>query len=296
VKALDWEQVDPFLKTAIREDLGNNTVGDDITSQAVLAGQKAPIARARLVAKTPGVLAGVCLFRRLSRLMGQTLKFQIHLEDGAKCLPGDSILTLKGPADQILALERTGLNFLQQLSGTATLTAKFVATAKPASPEILDTRKTIPGLRLLQKWAVLLGGGTAHRFGLFDMVLIKENHITIFKKLNPSASLSDLICQVRKEVPGKIIEIELTCLDQLKEVLEVRPDIVMLDNFSQEQAKEAVDFVNSLAEKPFKLEISGGITLDTIQAYANTGVDRISIGALTHSAPALDISLLIEDA
>jgi len=249
---------------------------------------------AALIAKAPGVIAGIAVLRRLARFLGDRLKIRPRLEDGSACLPGDTVLTLVGPITQLLALERTGLNFMQRLSGTATLTRRFVEAAKPHPAKILDTRKTTPGLRRLEKWAVKLGGGENHRFGLFDMVLVKENHIALFRESHPGATLSEMVRQIRLKTPDKKIEVEVTSLTEMQELLETPPDVLMLDNFSLKEATNAMRFLATLPKKPFETEISGGVSLGSIQAQAATGVDRISIGALTHSAPALDLSLLVQ--
>jgi nicotinate-nucleotide pyrophosphorylase (carboxylating) len=293
--ASDWEQIDPLLRAALAEDLGGSSLEGDVTTRAVLGNSPEPVLRAKLISKAQGVIAGVAIVRRLVRFVGGKLSFQVNLDDGSKCLPGDVILTMKGPATQLLALERTGLNFLQRLSGIATLTARFVEAVRPYPVQILDTRKTTPNLRHLEKWAVRIGGGVNHRFGLFDMVLVKENHIALFKRSRKEANLAEMVRQIREKTPDKKIMVEVVSLDQVKELLSVPPDYVMLDNFSVERAREAVEFLKQLPEKPFETEISGGITLANVREMAATGVDRISIGALTHSAPALDMSLLVEE-
>jgi nicotinate-nucleotide pyrophosphorylase (carboxylating) len=207
---------------------------------------------------------------------------QVLVRDGQVCQPGTILALLNGPARSLLSAERVALNFLQHLCGVATLTAKCVAKAEGTACQILDTRKTILGLRSLQKYAVKSGGGTNHRFHLGDRILIKNNHLAL-------ASLGDCIRRARSQFPLGWIEVEIDSINQLEDAISTGVNATLLDNMSPEQVRECV----VLARKRVYLEASGGITLDNLASYAATGVDGISIGALTHSAPAVDMSMRI---
>jgi nicotinate-nucleotide pyrophosphorylase (carboxylating) len=230
------------------------------------------------------------------------VKFEALVEDGARVAPGDRLAIVSGLMEFILTGERTALNFLQHLSGIATLTRKYVDAIAGLPCKILDTRKTLPGWRLLEKYAVRCGGGHNHRMGLFDGILVKDNHLTgLGPKLKglflaiKSHLVAEISAQLRSylessfSLPGAM-EIEVESLEQLQWALSCLPDMVLLDNMPPEQLRQAVEIRNSSNSKVL-LEASGGITLETVRAIAETGVDRISIGALTHSAPALDIAL-----
>ncbi|MEO6785162.1 MAG: carboxylating nicotinate-nucleotide diphosphorylase, partial [Chthoniobacteraceae bacterium] len=211
--------------------------------------------------------------------------------DGTTLKPGDTALEISGPVRSILTAERTALNFIQQLSGVATLTRRFVDAVKPHRARILDTRKTTPGLRALEKAAVVAGGGTNHRFGLFDMVMVKDNHLAVGATL---AQLQENVRRFRSEHPGVRVEIEADRLDQVREFLTLDGvDVILLDNMTNAQLAEAVKLRGDCA---VLLEASGGVTLETVNAIAATGVDFISVGALTHSAPAVDFSLELTEA
>jgi nicotinate-nucleotide pyrophosphorylase (carboxylating) len=269
---------------ALEEDLGN--VGD-LTSQAVIPADLA--GRAVLVARAPGVLAGLGAAEITFGLVDPAVAFAPLLEDGAALKPGDRLATLSGPMRSILAGERVALNFLQRLSGVATLTARYVAEVADLPCRILDTRKTTPGWRVLEKYAVRQGGGHNHRLGLFDMVLIKDNHLAAVGPGLPP--VQQAVKQAREKYGHSVpLEIEVDTLGQLDAALAARPDILLLDNMSPEQLGEAVARRNATSPG-ILLEASGGVTLATLRALAESGVDRISVGALTHSAPALDISL-----
>lgn len=252
----------------------------DVTSAATVPAE-APL-RGRLIAKADGVVAGLPLARTLCRLVDTDLTVTAHRTDGAVVSAGDLVATLEGPGRSLLTAERPALNLLGHLSGIATLTRQYVEAVAHTDAAILDTRKTVPGLRRPNKYAVRQGGGTNHRMGLFDMVLIKENHI------DAAGGVASALQQARNTHGDQYpIEIEVTSLDELDAACPHAPDIVLLDNMDVPTIRTAV----ARAPDSITLEASGGITLDALPAVAETGVDRISVGALTHSAAALDLSL-----
>lgn len=270
--------IEEAVKAALKEDLGH---GFDVTSNILIPASAK--AHGVLRARQAGVLAGLEIALSTFALTDPEFEFAVHLTDGEKLKKGAVIAEIQGPARAMLTAERVALNFLNHLSGIATLTAAYVKEVKGTGVEICDTRKTLPGLRLFQKYAVYCGGGANHRFGLDDAVLIKDNHIAVAGGI--SAAL-DQACMLAGHT--KKIEIEVDTLAQLKEVLEHGgADIVMLDNFSLANLKKAV----ALAEGQAVLEASGGVDLTTVKEIAKTGVHYISVGALTHSAPQLDIGL-----
>jgi nicotinate-nucleotide pyrophosphorylase (carboxylating) len=241
--------------------------------------------RAEIHAKQSGVVAGIAPAREAFRQLGSDVRFVAHVQDGARVSAGDVIAEVSGPARALLSAERTALNFLQHLSGIATLTAKFVAAIAGSKAMIVDTRKTTPGLRLLEKAAVRAGGGRNHRFALHDGVLIKDNHI------GAAGGITAAVQAARRAAHHLLaIEVEVTTLEPLDEALAAGADVVMLDNMDLPTLQEAVRRVAGRA----LVEASGGVTLDNVQEIAAAGVDLISVGALTHSAPALDLSCLIE--
>jgi nicotinate-nucleotide pyrophosphorylase (carboxylating) len=275
-----------LIEMALQEDLGDHLSPDaDITSACFVD----PIVEgaATLVARGPGVLAGLPAAALVFVRVDPTLKFDARIQDGAVLNSGDHIATITGLMTSILAAERTALNFVQQLSGIATLTHQYAQAVAGFSAKILDTRKTTPGWRLLAKYAVRQGGGYNHRIGLYDMVLIKDNH---WAAMLAPRMLKESFCHVRKRHPELSIEIEVESLAQLDEVLPAGPDMVLLDNMPPDRMREAVRRRDAVAPGVL-LEASGGVNLQTVRAVAETGVDRISVGALTHSAPALDIAL-----
>jgi len=273
------QYLESIITRALQEDLGE---AGDITTNSVLS---EPVqGRGYLISKGEGVLAGIKVAERVFLALDKNLNFQAFFEDGLKVTPGERLALVEGSLQSILTAERTALNFLQRLSGIATLTAKFVEKVKPYPVKIFDTRKTTPGLRLLEKYAVRMGGGFNHRLGLYDAILIKDNHIKAI------GGISQAIKNAQLKYPDARIEIEIQNLEQLKEALNVGADIIMLDNLELPEIKEAVNLVNHRSV----IEVSGGVTLDNVAEIARTGVDLISVGALTHSAPALDISLEIE--
>lgn len=275
-----------LIEAALREDLGED---GDVTSRFFTP--ESARGRARIFAKEPARLSGIEIAARVFAEVDQQLRVEIVAQDGAKLEPGDTVLRIEGSLRSILTAERTALNFIQRLSGVATLTASYVEAIGNSSTQLLDTRKTTPGWRSLEKKAVADGGGTNHRIGLFDHVMVKDNHLLA----EPDrAHLQDSIRRCKAEFPAKRVQLEADTIEQLLEFLEFEGvDSVLLDNMSNDDLREAVRLRNE--RKPdLKLEASGGITLETIGGVAQTGVDFISVGALTHSATAVDFSLEIE--
>lgn len=278
------------IALALTEDLG--LVGD-LTSEAII-----PLAldgQAIYVARTPGVLAGLpaaeLVFQTLEK-RGLSARFEPLLSDGSKIDRGTAVARVSGSMRAILAAERTSLNFLQHLCGIATLTRRYADLIADLPCRLLDTRKTTPGWRLLEKYAVRCGGGHNHRLGLFDAVLIKDNHLAALARSGLGhGSLVEAVTLARvKHGHAVPLEIEVDTLEQLEVALPARPDIVLLDNMSLEQLRQAVQRRNAVAPTVL-LEASGGVNLSTLRGIAETGVDRVSVGALTHSAVALDLGL-----
>lgn len=269
---------------ALTEDLGS---AGDLTSQATIP--KDLTGRAVLAARQPGVLAGLPAAQQTFALVDPALSFAALCEDGSPLEPGDQLAIVQGRMRSILAAERTALNFVQRLSGIATLTRRYVDALSGFPCRILDTRKTTPGWRLLEKYAVRQGGGHNLRMGLHDGILIKDNHLAALADHADPIAESVRLCR-QKHGTAVPLEIEVDTLAQLEIALKAGPDIVLLDNMSLDQLRESVRRRNAVAPDVL-LEASGGVTLDTVRSIAETGVDRISVGALTHSAPALDIAL-----
>jgi nicotinate-nucleotide pyrophosphorylase (carboxylating) len=272
-----------LIDFALTEDLSDD---GDVTSRATIP--EGLRGRAAFVARAPGVLAGIEAAERVCLRVDPKLEFAALRQDGYRVAAKETFATVEGPMRSILMAERTALNFLQRLSGVASLTRQFVDAVAGLPARILDTRKTTPGWRLLEKYAVRMGGGTNHRVGLFDMVLIKDNHLAALKPVE--TAIRRAVESARAEFPTLPLEVEVDSLEQLDQALEVRPDVVLLDNMLLDQMREAVARRNAVAPA-VKLEASGGVTLQTVRTIAETGVDRISVGALTHSARALDIAL-----
>jgi len=271
-----------LIELALAEDLG--TTGDRTSLATIPAGASAT---AGFVARLPGVVAGLPAAEMVCQAADPALAFTAVAADGARVERGTRLATVTGPLRAILVAERTALNFLQRLSGVATLTRKFVDAAAGFRAQILDTRKTTPGWRLLEKYAVRAGGGANHRVGLFDGILIKDNHLA---GLGRGVRLA---VEAARAYPGNAdlaVEVEVETADQLEEALAVRADIVLLDNMTLDQLRAAVARRDAVAPGVL-LEASGGVNLATVRDIAATGVDRVSVGALTHSAPALDIAL-----
>ncbi|CAN2221760.1 NadC Nicotinate-nucleotide pyrophosphorylase [Candidatus Nanopelagicaceae bacterium] len=264
-----------LIKRALAEDLQG---GQDITSVATVSGSEKVVAD--FVSRKAGVVAGIDMACAVLEEVGLT-DIAVRVKDGASVKQGEVLMTVRGDTRAILLAERTALNFLGHLSGIATLTRTWVDAIAGTTCEIRDTRKTTPGMRLLEKYAVRMGGGTNHRMSLSDAALIKDNHIAA------AGSAAQAFSKVRAEFPTSEIEIEVDTLNQLREVLPLKPDVVLLDNMSPAQCAEAVSIVAGAT----KLEASGGISLENAKAYASTGVNFLAIGALTHSAPVFDIGL-----
>lgn len=264
----------------------------DVTSLATIPANGR--AAARFVARSAGVIAGMPVLELVMRRFGLGGFYRAEAQDGQAVGRGDVLASVFGPAREVLAVERTALNFVQHLSGIATTTARFVATVEGTKAVILDTRKTIPGWRPLEKYAVRCGGGRNHRFGLFDAVLVKDNHLAWLRRTGADDPIGRAVERSRAAAPrAAFVELEVDSLDALDRALECRPDIVLLDNFDLGGLAEAVRRRDERAPG-ILLEASGGVRLETVAAIARTGVDRISVGALTHSAPALDVALDFE--
>lgn len=264
-----------LIKRALAEDLQG---GEDITSVATVSGDEKVVAD--FVSRKAGVIAGIAMAKAVLEEVGLT-DIDVLIHDGESVQAGQVLMTVRGDTRAILLAERTALNFLGHLSGIATLTRRWVDAISGTRCQIRDTRKTTPGMRLLEKYAVRMGGGTNHRISLSDAALIKDNHIAA------AGGVAAAFSKVREKFPSSEIEIEVDTLDQLREVLPLNPDLVLLDNMSPAQCAEAVAIVAGAT----KLEASGGISMENAKAYAETGVDYLAIGALTHSAPVFDIGL-----
>jgi nicotinate-nucleotide pyrophosphorylase (carboxylating) len=271
-----------IIREAAARALGEDRGPADITTMACVGA--AVQGEARIFAKEPCVLAGLPVAEQVFREQDPSLKIEAALEDGALVGPGETVLTITGSAASILTAERCALNFLQQLSGVATQTRLFVESLTGTKCRILDTRKTVPGLRALQKYAVRCGGGTNHRFGLYDMFLLKDNHLAL---MGADGTLAEAVRRARALQPEAKIEVEVDRVDQIADVLAQRVDRILLDNMTLDEMREAVSLIAGRAET----EASGNITLDRVRDVAGTGVDFISVGALTHSVRAIDFSL-----
>jgi nicotinate-nucleotide pyrophosphorylase (carboxylating) len=274
------KEIDAAIGIALEEDAG----GGDVTSEALIPSGLS--GKASILVKEKGVLAGIDVAARAFKLTDPSLKIKILIKDGTSIQPGDIAAVITGSVKSLLKAERTALNFLQRMSGIASLAARYAAELKGYSAKVYDTRKTTPGLRVLEKYAVRMGGGQNHRRNLGDAVLIKDNHIAALRATG--MNLEQIINKAREKAPrGMTIEAEVTNLAETAEAIKAGADIIMLDNMSAGDMKRAVDMVAGRA----KVEASGNITLDNLRETAATGVDIISIGALTHSYKALDISL-----
>jgi nicotinate-nucleotide pyrophosphorylase (carboxylating) len=283
---------DRLAALALAEDLDS---AGDVTSLAIIGADLQ--GKAALVARSAGVLAGLPAAEGIFAHVDPSLQFAAHLRDGAALQKDTIIATVSGPLRSILTAERTALNFVQRLSGVATLTRRYADLVRDLPCRVLDTRKTTPGWRLLEKYAVRMGGGHNHRLGLYDGILIKDNHLAGLRPGEPSrvsggvaSAISQAVSRARAAFPALPIEIEVDTLEQLEAALAQRLAIVLLDNMTLAELRQAVARRNAAAPEVL-LEASGGVTLETVRAIAETGVDRISVGALTHSAPALDIAL-----
>ncbi|HSP32849.1 MAG TPA: carboxylating nicotinate-nucleotide diphosphorylase [Thermoanaerobaculia bacterium] len=270
---LDREAIRKLVQRALDEDL------PDITAEAIF--DASDRGTAEFVIKAPGVIAGLEFAELTFAILDSSARFLARVEDGAHVKPGDVVAEVNASVVALLSGERTALNFMQRASGIATATRLYVDAVAGTNAKIYDTRKTAPGLRLLDKYAVAAGGGENHRMGLFDMFLVKNNHI------DRAGSIRAVVKRIRATDAKQRVMVEVRNFDELDQALAVEPDFILLDNMTADQMREAVGRTNGRVP----LEASGNITLDTIRAAAETGVDRISIGALTHSVKALDISM-----
>ena len=280
MEPLSSDEIRLALEASLAEDVGP---GDVTTLATVPANAQAT---AVIAAREPIVVAGLRFAMEAFRLLSNEIDVVEQCADGEHIPPGRSLLNVRGQARAILTAERVALNFLQRLSGVATLTRLFVDAVAGTNARILDTRKTTPGWRRFEKYAVACGGGQNHRFGLFDMVLIKDNHLAALRDEKPNA-IAAAIERARKTYPNLKVEVEADSLDQVQQGVDARADIILLDNMSLEDLRSAVKIVQGRS----KLEASGGVNLNTVRSIAETGVDFISVGALTHSARAVDIGL-----
>ena len=273
-EALDKDVYLPLVRSALAEDVGSG----DVTTMSLIA--QGSFASGVIVAKEPLVVAGVDLAIASFRELEKSIDFSVEVLDGQDGDFFQPLIRIHGPARALLTAERTALNFVQRLSGIATLTAKFVQQVSGTNTKILDTRKTIPGWRILEKYAVVCGGGINHRFGLYDQVMIKDNHLVAV-----GGNIKKAVKCARENYPKLKIEVEADTVEQAKTAAEAGADIILLDNMSCEELIQSIELISGRS----KTEASGGITMDTVREIAETGVDYISIGALTHSAPAVDI-------
>lgn len=278
---IDYKIIDKIIQSALKEDIGDG----DITTIATISREKQVLAS--FLVKQEGILAGLSIAERVFHLLDKSIEFTGKIEDGSKVNNGDIVATVEGNARTILTAERTALNFLQRMSGIATFANIFVEAVKHTKAEIIDTRKTAPGLRYLDKLAVKLAGCKNHRIGLYDMFLIKDNHIEV------AGSITNAVNACRdynfRNHSNYLIEVEVKNLAETEEALNSNTDVIMLDNFSIDDMSKAVRLIDGKC----KVEASGGVSLEIVKQIAETGVDYISVGALTHSAKALDISLNI---
>jgi nicotinate-nucleotide pyrophosphorylase (carboxylating) len=288
MKKLSIAQIMPIIKMAIEEDLGQG----DLTSELFFRDNT--ITKANVVSREEIIVCGMPVVKEILRCYDRKLKLKVHVDDGQAAHVGCKIAAIEGPLCSMLSAERVMLNFLQRLSGIATTTNKYVQAVKGTKAKIYDTRKTTPGWRILEKYAVRCGGGYNHRLGLYDGILIKDNHLAQLGR-NFQPKLRKIIGEARKVKGVKFVAVEVDHVDdQLNYVLEIPGvDIVLLDNMGQWQLKHAVDMRNTMCGKDKKplLEASGNITLQNVSAIAQCGIDRIAVGAITHSASAVDIGL-----
>ncbi len=271
-----------FIENALREDVGNG----DHTSLSTIPESSLGVANVKV--KESGIIAGLVLADQILNQVDPTLKVKVLVAEGSQVKPGDIVMNVEGNTRSLLTAERLVLNCMQRMSGIATLTRKYVDELKGTNTKVLDTRKTTPNFRIFEKWAVHLGGGVNHRFGLYDMILIKDNHVDAAGGIeNAIERANEYLKQTGKKLK---IEIETRSLEEVNRVLKTgKVDRIMLDNFTPALLKEAIELI----DKRYETEASGGITIETIRSYAESGVDYISVGALTHSHKSLDISMKI---
>ena len=273
---LSQEALDDFITRTLAEDVGTG----DVTAEATIP--ETARFRARIAAREPLVVAGLPVAIAIVKRLAPGASVEVLIEDGRTALPGDVVVRIEGPARALLTAERSALNILQHLSGVATLTRSYVDVIAGTKARLLDTRKTIPGLRVLEKYSVKMGGGTNHRMGLYDAVLIKDNHLAVAGGVTAAVNA----CRAHT---GLKVQVECDTLDQAREAIAAGADSLLLDNMTLDQLREAVGF------SPIPLEAAGGVNLQTIRAIAETGVDYISVGRLTQSAPAIDLGMDFED-
>ncbi len=273
--------IDDLLTLAFAEDVGD---GDHTTLSTIPENE---MGRQHLLVKEPGILAGVEIARKVFEKFDPTLKMTIYINDGAKVKPGDIAFVVEGKVRSLLQTERIMLNIMQRMSGIATQTAKYQERLDGLKTKVLDTRKTTPGMRMLEKEAVKIGGGMNHRIGLFDMILIKDNHVDFAGGITQAIEAAKKYCAEKGK--NLKIEIEVRNEDEIRQALQAGVDRIMLDNFTTERTRKAVELIRS-SNQDVEIESSGGITLDTLRDYGECGVDFISVGALTHSVKGLDMS------
>lgn len=277
---LELKAAQTLIELALKEDVGEG----DITTDNIIPAESRR--KAKMVAKADGVVAGLPVAEMVFRRLDPNFVWDVKTPEGTRVKKGDVMVEFEGTYRALLTGERTALNFLQRLSGIATMSAKYADAVKDFKTVILDTRKTLPGFRMLDKYAVKTGGASNHRIGLYDMAMIKDNHIEV------AGGITKAVEAVRSNIkPGILIEVETTTLEQVQEAIEAKADIIMLDNMDTETMKKGVELIAGRA----KVEASGNMTLERLREVAATGVDYISIGALTHSVSALDISQRLEN-
>jgi nicotinate-nucleotide pyrophosphorylase (carboxylating) len=281
----------PIVRLALAEDLG----AGDVTTESLVS--PSARARARIEAGATGVLAGIDLARLVFHELDRDVDFRPQAKDGARLKPGQTVATIEGRARAVLSGERVALNLLQHLSGIATATARFVDALKGTPAQVRDTRKTFPGLRVLEKYAVLVGGGHNHRFGLFDMVLIKDNH------LPAAGSITGAVRAARRAHPDLLIQVEVRNADEAEEAVSAGADQLLLDNMDPSLVRATLERIGIAPDEPPRaagrpgrpwIEVSGGVTLENVRSFALPGVDSVAVGAITHSAPALDLALTVD--
>jgi nicotinate-nucleotide pyrophosphorylase (carboxylating) len=272
--------VNALVRMALEEDLGKD---GDVTSRALMPKAHTAVS---LVARETCVPAGLHIAMKVFKAVDSSLRLELLVQDGEPVEEGTELLLISGSAHSVLSAERTALNFAQRLSGIATKTREYVDVVADLGTQILDTRKTTPGWRLLEKYAVHCGGGVNHRAGLYDQILIKDNHLAHWRR-STGKSIAEAVNAARAAAPGLLVEVEADTLPQVKTLLEARPDWILLDNMTFFEMESAVEQCRGIC----KTEASGGITLDTLRGVAETGVDAISVGALTHSVRSVDLAL-----
>ena len=270
--------IDRLIDLSFAEDIGD---GDHTTLSCIPADA---MGKSKLLIKEEGILAGIEVAKEVFHRFDPTMKVEVFLQDGTPVKPGDVAMIVEGKIQSLLQTERLMLNIMQRMSGIATMTARYVKRLEGTKTRVLDTRKTTPGMRILEKMAVKIGGGVNHRIGLFDMILLKDNHVDFAGGIDKAVSRAKEYCKAKNK--NLKIELEVRNFDELQQGLALGVDRIMLDNFTPENTRKAVELVNGRVE----LESSGGITFDTLRDYAECGVDYISVGALTHSVKGLDMS------